>query len=698
VAGRVIKLPDSSEIKQGGEPQDSPHILSLDKPSAAKSKKIADVIDPNREKSQIKIIPRKRQRLFAKSELLRMSAIALTIVLFLNLAQVGSKAIGTKDATLDAAYAGVESLMEVDPNDMKKTGEAFESALTQFETAKETVWYLTDQTSEIMKSNKHLKTATNLLDAGESISSAGQLFAYFVSDIKAATQNLFQDAGEGKPSITEALDNAYSSYLLEAHSELKKAQSHLEEIDIDVLPDEYREQAGFAIEQIANLNSFLEKLSNNFPLILELLGNEYPQRYMILFENNSELRPGGGFIGSFLIVDLNDGYIENMEFHDVYEYDGQFNEYIEPPAAEIAYLTCCWGLRDSNYSPDYAISSEATAWFFEKEGGPTVDHVIMVDLDFIAGIIDAIGPLDIESLGGELTGDNFELVISYIVESKLRGEQDPKSILEDIIPVVKEEITKPENLFAVIGELMSAAQSKHIAAYSSDEDLQEFWRGMNVDGELYLPGDKEDYLLVTTSGIGGNKSDRYVYQDINHKTLLSQDGSLIDKLTITRKHVWDEDVRAWQMETLQSFGFNEISDTVQDILGAGTNVAGVRIYVPNGAELLTGTEEVEMLYDEDLGLNYFYTVMSTEPGTTSELEITYSLPFALTLDPADEYFLYVETQPGMINTTFTKEIIAPNVTNHALYPKDELIEQADLSYKMETNLNRTLHLGGVFSN
>ncbi len=693
-------MPDDSEIKQGGQPQSSPHVLKLENPSKiSNKKKFTDVIDPEQEKAAAKIIPKKKkQSLLAKSELLRMSAIAITIVLLLNIAQMGSKAMTTKDATLDAAYAGVENLMEVDPNDMERTGEAFESALIQFEIAEETIWYLTDQEGGIMDSNKHLKTATNLLDAGESISSAGQLFAYFVSDVKDAAENLFEDIGKGKPSITEALNSAYTSYLLEAHGELKKAQSHLEEIDIDVLPDEYQANVEFAIDQLTTLNSFLEKLSLNFPLILELLGDKYPQKYMILFENNSELRPGGGFIGSFLIVDLNDGYIENMEFHDVYEYDGQFNEYIEPPVEEIAYLTCCWGLRDANYSPDYAVSSEATAWFFEKEGGPTVDHVMMVDLDFVSGIIDAVGPLYVESLGGELTGDNFELVISYIVESKLRGIEDPKSVLEDVIPVVKEEITKPENLFAVIGELLYAAEAKHVAGYSLDEDLQEFWRGMDIDGELYLPGEEEDYLLVTTSGIGGNKTDRYVYQNIEHKTLISQDGSLLNKLTITREHVWDEDVHAWQIETLQSFGFEEISDTVQNILGAGTNVAGIRVYVPDGSELLTGPEDVQVLYDEDLGLNYFYAVMSTDPGAESEVEITYSLPFKLMLDPVDDYFLYVETQPGMINTTFTKEIVAPNVNNHALYPEGELVEKTDLSYRLETDLDSKLHLGGVFSN
>jgi len=698
---RIITLPNNNEIKEGGEPQNSPHVLSLKTPKKTQTKRCVDIIDPNPKKTRPKAIP-KKSRPARKTELLRMGAIAVTIVFLLNIAQMYPKTKQAANATLDAAYAGVESLLEVTPTDISKTTQAFEVAFEKFETAQEMIWYLTDQPSEVMNSNKHLKTATNLLETGEAVSSAGQLFALFAGDIETALANIFQESSEGKPSITEELSSAFQAYIPEAQGELKKAQDHLSEIETKVLPDEYQEQVVLVTEQIAALNTFLEEISANFPLILELLGNEYPQKYMILLENNSELRPGGGFIGSFLIVDLNDGYIDNIEFHDVYEYDGAFNEYIEPPVSEIEYLTCCWGLRDANYSPDYAVSSEAVAWFFEKEGGPTVDHVLMVDLDFVTDLLDVVGPIEIEGLEGELTGENFELVMSYVVESKLEGVDAPKSILGDVIPVIKEKITEPQNLLGVVGTLLSAMQSKHVAAYSLDEDLQAFWEGINVDGQLYMPGENEDYLLVTTSGIGGNKTDRYTYQDIEHKTLISSDGTLLNQLTIIREHVWDEDVEMWQMETLGDFGFETISEEVRSILGAGDNVSGIRVYVPYGAQLLSVEgeleKEIETFYDEDLELDYFYAIVRTPAGEESQIEITYSLPFTLEIDPVDDYFLYVETQPGAINTTFTKEIIAPNLTSHAFYPKNEFTETADLTYTYTTNLNRPLHLGGVFSN
>ncbi len=693
-------MPEAS-IKEGGTPQSSPYVLKIERKTGVAPKKCVDIVLPEKKRAK-KIKMPKRENLFAKSEVLRMATIATLVVMILNMGQMYFKAGETKDAIFDAAYAGVDQLMEIDTDDMEGANEAFQIANYQFEMAENMLWYLNDS-GNIEGANKYIKTADGILNAAVAITTAGELFAEFVVNTTELSEGLFTDNTEGvKPSLTEALKAGYSEYLEPAYDELVLAQTHLDNVDVTVLPAAYVKQVALAQEQLKVVNNMLGKVSENFNAIIKLLGDELPQKYMILFENNSELRPGGGFMGSFLLVDINDGYIDSMEFSDIYEWDGAFTEFIEPPVKEIEYLTCCWGLRDANYSPDFVVSSEAVRWLFEKENGPSVDHVIMVDLSLVSDIINKIGPLESPSLEGQLTGENFELILSYIVESKLMGETSPKSIVEEIVPIFKEEILKPQNLLSVAGAFMRGAEGKHFAAYSVDEEMQNFWRSWNLDGELYRPGENEDYLLVTVSGIGGNKTDRYVEQEILHQTLISREGELMNKLTITREHTWTEEVRTWQMDQLNLFGFETVSETVQDILGQGDNVAGIRVYVPNGSSIID-TDGIfehipEVLYDEQLEMEYFYFVVRTKPGETTEIQLTYDLPFNLTFEPADDYFLFVEKQPGLDNTVFTKEIIAPAINNHALYPKGEFQKDQDLNYTLTLDLDKPIHLGGVFTN
>ncbi len=140
---------------------------------------------------------------------------------------------------------------------------------------------------------------------------------------------------------------------------------------------------------------------------------------------------------------------------------------------------------------------------------------------------------------------------------------------------------------------------------------------------------------------------------------------------------------------------------MKNILGTGDNVSGIRIYVPKDAALVSATgdseQDVIAYYDDDLELYYYYAVLRTRPGEKSQLEITYTLPFTLDMEPADDYFLYVETQPSAINTTFTKQIIAPNLNAHAFYPEDDFKENSDMTYTLKTDLTSPLHMGGVFS-
>ena len=327
--GRIIKIPNSRPREEPvPRPEKSPYMLDLSEPQKSRTKKCIDIIPPEKEQEEIRIVPEKTTiNFFRRSELLRMGSIAVMVVLCLNIGQAFFKAQQVKNEAINAAYAGYEALLEIDPANLEESTGAFDSAIVQFTLAENMIWYLTDSPDSILNSNKYIKTANSLINVGSSVASAGQFFAKFAHEVTTISETLLQEDSEGKPSLTEKLDEAFVDHLIPAYDELKRAEIYLEEVETKAIPKEYRAQVELAQTQLQDLNEILETLTIKFPLILELLGDQYPQKYMILLENNSELRPGGGFIGSFLTLDLNDGYIDDMQFHDIYDWDGAFNEY-----------------------------------------------------------------------------------------------------------------------------------------------------------------------------------------------------------------------------------------------------------------------------------------------------------------------------------------------------------------------------------
>jgi len=92
--------------------------------------------------------------------------------------------------------------------------------------------------------------------------------------------------------------------------------------------------------------------------------------FLILFQNNLELRPGGGFIGSFGILKVKDGSVIDFAIHDTGNFDGRIPATILPPypMKETLHIDS-WKLRDSNYSPDFLINAKQAEQFYHMGNG-----------------------------------------------------------------------------------------------------------------------------------------------------------------------------------------------------------------------------------------------------------------------------------------------------------------------------------------
>jgi hypothetical protein len=68
---------------------------------------------------------------------------------------------------------------------------------------------------------------------------------------------------------------------------------------------------------------------------MKLLGDIKPERYMIINQNQDELRANGGFPGSILSFELYKGRVQKFEKHDVYDYDWKLYPYKELPPSGL---------------------------------------------------------------------------------------------------------------------------------------------------------------------------------------------------------------------------------------------------------------------------------------------------------------------------------------------------------------------------
>ncbi len=565
---------------------------------------------------------------------------------------------------------------------------------------------------------------TAKLEAGKKLLSAGESLAKAGATISAAFESL--EAAKDQPLTTRV--QSLSAALAAALPDVEAAVAELEAVEADSVPREYRATFEAARADIASVTSDLKRFIASTDVIVRILGAEGKRRYLVVFQNDRELRPTGGFIGSFALMDVEDGEIMDMEVPAGGSYDmrGGLNERIAAPD-QLRLVNPRWEFQDANWFADFPSSARSLSWFYEKSGGPTVDGVLAVTTGFMEDLLKTLGPIDMPDYGKTLTSSNFFLETQKAVELEYDKEENkPKQIISDLAAKVLERLVAEggAQLMPLMDASSRALASKDIQAYFKDPEEQAVASELGWSGEL-KPVPNADFLSVVDSNIAGGKTDGVIHADIRHETEIAEDGSLVDTVSVTRTH---KGVRG-------------------DLFTGIKNIDYIRFYVPVGSELLEaeGFEKPgdgyfmqgEMLKPSSLlsategevrdgtggtqisdesGLTVFGNWVQVEPGEKRTVRIRYRLPFKVTdlmnrpetrmdlvLQKVGAFVrtadlkLIVQKQAGARNRTFSTSITLPE----GWRIRSRIPDQAGIGagrLTLTVPLERDLYVGMLISN
>lgn len=380
-------------------------------------------------------------------------------------------------------------------------------------------------------------------------------------------------------------------------------------------------------------------------LLPDLLGNPDAKKYLIVFQNDAELRPTGGFLTAYATMKITKGKIEPGISQDIYTLDAGFKKKVPAPDPIKKYLPLVynWNLRDMNLSPDFKSSMDTfTGYMSEVQGAPDFDALIAIDTEVPVRILEVLGPIGVPGYGG-----------------KFSAEIDPRCDCPQVIYELENIITRPtyeirEGRKSILGPLMNSMlanmmgspkakwaeffniftesiKQKHLLMYFRDANKQNAVEVLGAGGRINdYPG---DYLHINDTNFAGAKSNMFVTQEVEHVVNLGEGGKIMHKLTLTYKNP-----RAGDNCNLEA-GLLCLNGLLRD---------WQRIYVPPGSILKSAKGfEADMTTTEDLGKTVFEGFFTLAPQSVKKLEIEYEVPAGLV---SGDYKLLIQKQPG------TKEI------------------------------------------
>lgn len=646
----------------------------------------------------------------ARKTLLAFAAVLAIVPLFFGGISYTSKGLSLKGKVLGVSQDGLSNLsLAID--DM--TRQDFESSTRQFSKALANFTEASDQLDEMgdllldatrfVPFASKISSGKNAVEAGKHFSAAGQS----ISEVAKVLVELKNSADNSERENVSFLDvfRSVEKNVIDAKKELDEAQLNIDKISVDDLPEEQRDKFLLLKQKMPEIRSMLDLFLNNSHIFADLLGGNGPRKYLFLFQNNAEMRATGGFIGSYGLLDIANGSVKKFFIDGIFNPDGQLKEKIVPPVP-IQKISAAWSLHDSNWFPDFPVSAQKAIYFYEKTGGPTADGVITFTPTMMHKLLEITGPIEMPDYGVTLDADNFTELTQYEVEVDYDKEENrPKKILSDLAPLLLEKILANKdfsNISKALNVFLSGLQEKHILLYSQNKDLEEIISKQGWAGEVVQT--PKDYISVINTNINGFKTDSVIEENIEHIAEIQADGSVVDTVTITRKH---------NGGNLQYEWFNKV------------NADYMRVYVPQGSRLLevngqtreanketldydslgfkrdaeVQNEESNMnidqasgtrVYDE-AGKTVFANWTYVSPQETTTITYKYVLPFSLFKisveqgQQFDSYSLVAQKQSGSAGSSFVSKILYPS--NYELnWNTPESMEKNSNTLKNETNL------------
>lgn len=607
----------------------------------------------------------KLEKSFKKSKLslILLSILGIFLILLIYLGVVGLLLYQKGKILYKSAHVLKESAVSQDLNKMKTDVQVVKRDLVSFKrTFVLAHWarvlpvvggYVSDAGHAVNAGISGLNTADVVITAIEPLSDLlGLKNSTAESTGEKTAQERIDFIVKTVPSLTPQLDKIAEN--------IKEVESEIGKINAERYPENYngvkvRENIKLAQELIADASSIAVSGKPVLENVEYFLGMDSPRTYFVVFQNDKEIRPTGGFLTGYAIMKVDKAKFEPTTSDDIYNLDAKYKPVIPAPDPIVKYIKGPYvlsqnlRLRDMNWSPDFNVSMEMFTEAIAKAGVSGIDGVIAVDTQLLENLLKVIGPIGVPGFGNFTTEKIAECNCSQVIHELESFADIEGPIIWD--PVTGKIILRPpnsDNRKRIIGPLMNSIlanamaqpkeklgplfqagfkslMEKHILFYVFDKDKQKALNEFGVGG--VIKSYEGDYLHINDANLGGRKSNLYATEEVEQNIEISKEGVVTKTLTITYKNPQRHD--GWLNSVLPTW---------------------VRVYVPKGSTLITseGLESKAEPY-EDLEKTVFAGFFQLRPEGLSKITFKYKLPFAFNGD----YKMLIQKQPGTDGFLYT---------------------------------------------
>jgi len=529
--------------------------------------------------------------------------------------------------------------------------------------------------------------------------------------VLALAQNLASAADEGLNAITPAIETALlndqplevmdlllklqsaSPQLLNAQISLAQAQEARKKIDAGILIPKIKNIVEGKIDPLFNSLSGAFPMEDALSMVRiapQLLGGGEagPQTYLILMQNEDELRPTGGYLTAAGSAVVMDGKLISINIESSELVDDLSKPYPIPPWQFEEFMNIEMLLfRDSNWFTNFPTTASWAEYFYSYSKSTSANGVIAMDTHMIVRLLETLGPVRVDNVSFPITHEN---VLDYMRSAEetrpkgVTGKWDRKQFISKLAKPLLEKILNARGqiwtkLMPVMLELLD---EKHLLLQFDNEEAGKFLERRNWDGSVHIP-QNSDYLMTVDTNMGYNKSNAVMEMAFEYNIDLTTPEIPIGFLQVKQTNLSKAGIVCEPYATfrylLPPTSPSVIPDPIYNI--EECHWGYLRIYIPEGSKLLrSNPKQIEAestmlgqtipartddLGSEDIsGAQVFGMMVITPTRQSTNTIFEYNLPAnVVRWDDENQLWTYrlkVQKQPGMVSQPFVLTVNLPS--------------------------------------
>ena len=494
-----------------------------------------------------------------------------------------------------------------------------------------------------------LKIAKTSLETGDILITAIEPYKDFLG-IKGGSVSSTDTTEDRIEFLTQSIEGL-TPYLDTIESKIGDISNSINQINASKYPDEFK---GYQIK--SNIIKAQDLIDQTYKLVKDgkpllskvswLLGKDAPRKYLMVFQNDGELRPSGGFWTAYSTLSISNGKVTPGTASNIYDLDDKINSKVPAPRLiksyhiNVPYLN----LRDSNLSPDFPTDAQI---FLEQYTKATktkdkFDAVVAIDTQILVDMVGVLGKLDTR-------------VGTFTTEPDKRCDGCPQIIYEmqwmsgrprDYIELNRKDFMNPL-MSALLANVMGSEKSKmgllmeaffkninqkHVLVFFPDEQMQQIGNQANITGKIYDVDKSVDYIHLNDANFASAKSNIFITQKIKHEINI-KNGVATHKINITYTNP-----ASGSNCNLEKGGLCLNASTYRDLF---------RFYTPIGSKLIKMTgSEIETVQYEELNKQVFEGFYGNKFGLNPQSNLKTSIEYTSGATVGSTYTLMLQKQPG----------------------------------------------------